>query len=254
MGRDGSPFPDSHPFKIPPGRLFVNKNFRPLMGRLVRHWIFSTLLLVLTVFSFRSAIADWNDVPTGSMKPTILIGDRIFVNKLAYDLKIPFTSTRLVTWDDPERGDIVICWSPADGARLVKRVVAVPGDVIEMGNGALIINGRPLDYEKADRGDFSKALGSEAGNYQFYTEDLTGHRHTVAATPGKRAIRNFGPVTTEAGHYFMMGDNRDNSADSRYFGFVPRTDVVGRVEGIAFSLNYEDHYKPRWWRFFTRVI
>jgi signal peptidase I len=221
---------------------------------MVRHWIFSTLLMVLTVFSFRSAIADWNDVPTGSMKPTILIGDRIFVNKLAYDLKVPFTSTRLVTWDDPDRGDIVICWSPADGARLVKRVVGVPGDVIEMKNGSLIINGKKLAYESANRSGFTRALGPETNRYRFFTEDLTGHRHTVAATPGKNAIRNFGPITVESGKYFMMGDNRDNSADSRYFGFVPRTDVVGRVEGIAFSLNYEDHYKPRWWRFFTRVI
>jgi signal peptidase I len=232
----------------------VNKNFRPLLRRLVRHWIFSTLLMVLIVFSFRSAIADWNDVPTGSMKPTILIGDRIFVNKLAYDLKVPFTSTRLVTWDDPERGDIVICWSPADGARLVKRVVGVPGDVIQMKNGSLIINGQKRGYESTARSGFTRALGSETNQYRFFTEDLTGHRHTVAETPGKNAIRNFGPVTIAAGQYFMMGDNRDNSADSRYFGFVPRTDVVGRVEGIAFSLNYEDHYKPRWWRFFTRVI
>ena len=232
----------------------MNKNFRPFMRRMIRHWIFSTLLLVLLVFSFRSAIADWNDVPTGSMKPTILVGDRIFVNKLAYDLKIPFTSARLATWDDPRRGDIVICWSPADGARLVKRVVGIPGDIIEMKNGALVINGRQLDYESADRSVFARGLGTEAGQYRFFTEDLTGHRHAVAATPGKKAIRSFGPVTIAAGQYFMMGDNRDNSADSRYFGLVPRSDVVGRVEGIAISLDYGDHYKPRWWRFFTKVI
>ena len=204
--------------------------------------------------TFRSAIADWNDVPTGSMKPTILIGDRIFVNKLAYDLKVPFLGNRLVTWGAPERGDIVICWSPADGARLVKRVVGVPGDVIEMKSGRLIINGQELDYQTADGSDFERALGKEAGQYRFFTEDLTGHKHTVAATPGKRAIHNFGPVSIGPEQYFMMGDNRDNSADSRYFGFIPRSDVVGRVEGIAFSLDYGDHYKPRWHRFFTRLI
>lgn len=232
----------------------MNRNLRPILRRIVRHWIFSTLLLVLSVFSFRSAIADWNDVPTGSMKPTILIGDRIFVNKLAYDFKIPFTSTRLATWGHPERGDIVICWSPADGARLVKRVVGVPGDVLEMKDGRLVINGQALKYENAEGKAFTRALGPEAGEYRFFTEDLTGNRHTVAFTPGKRANRNFGPVTIADGQYFMMGDNRDNSADSRYFGFVPRNDVVGRVEGIAFSLDYEDHYKPRWWRFFSQVI
>jgi len=232
----------------------VNRNFRSALRRLTRHWIFSTLLMVLSVMTFRSAIADWNDVPTGSMKPTILIGDRIFVNKLAYDLKVPFLGNRLVTWGDPQRGDIVICWSPADGARLVKRVVGVPGDVIEMKNGRLIINGHALDYQSADRLDFDRALGLEADQYRFFTEDLTGHRHTVVATPAKRAIRNFGPVSIGTDQYFMMGDNRDNSADSRYFGFVPRADVVGKVEGVVISLDYEDHYKPRWWRFFTRMI
>ena len=232
----------------------MNKNLRPVLRRLTRHWVFSTLLIVLSVFTLRSAIADWNDVPTGSMKPTILIGDRIFVNKLAYDLKIPFTSTRLATWDDPQRGDIVICWSPADGARLVKRVVGTPGDVIEMKNNRLIINGKNLDYESTDQADFARALGAEVDKYEFFTEDLTGHRHTVAATPGIQARRNFGPVTIGPDQYFMMGDNRDNSADSRYFGFVERSAVVGKVEGIAFSLDYEDHFKPRWWRFFTRLI
>jgi signal peptidase I len=250
----GSPwfFPEP-PMSIPFERAIVNRNFRPVMRRLTHHWVFSSLLMILTVLSFRSAIADWNDVPTGSMKPTILIGDRIFVNKLAYDLKMPFLGNRLVTWGNPERGDIVICWSPADGARLVKRVVGVPGDVIEMKAGRLIINGLLLDYQSDGESDFARALGEEAAQYEFYTEDLTGRRHTVAVTPGKRAIRHFGPVTVEADQYFMMGDNRDNSADSRYFGFVPRGDVVGRVEGIVLSLNYEDHYKPRWWRFFREL-
>ena len=78
-------------------------------------WIKPLFIIGLVMFSFRSAVADWNDVPTGSMKPTILVGDRIFVNKLAYDLKIPFTRTSVATWSGPARGDIVTCWSPADG-------------------------------------------------------------------------------------------------------------------------------------------
>jgi signal peptidase I len=221
--------------------------------RITRHWLFSTALLVLCVFTFRSAIADWNDVPTGSMKPTILIGDRIFVNKLAYDLKVPFLGNRIVTWGDPDRGDIVICWSPADGARLVKRVVGVPGDELEMKGGNLIVNGQVLEYADTDQEAAGRGLGEEAAKYQFYIEDLTGVEHVVAVTPGRRAVRTFGPVTLEDDQYFMMGDNRDNSADSRMFGFVPRGDVVGRVQGIAFSLDYEDHYKPRWWRFFSKL-
>src|SRR5438094_8186949 len=89
------------------------------------------LMLGLVVCAIRSSLADWNDVPTGSMIPTILEGDRIFVNKLAYDLKVPFTTWHIAQWGDPKRGDIVVFYSPADGQRLVKRCVAVPGDVLE---------------------------------------------------------------------------------------------------------------------------
>src|SRR5580704_17520292 len=99
------------------------------------------LVMLLAMFTFRSAIADWNDVPTGSMRPTILEGDRVFVNKLAYDLKVPFTTWHIAQWDNPARGEIVVFFSPADGKRLVKRVVGLPGDRIEMVDERLIVNG-----------------------------------------------------------------------------------------------------------------
>src|SRR3954453_8779531 len=104
------------------------------------------LIMVLVLFAFRSAIADWNDVPTGSMKPTIIEGDRIFINKLAYDLKVPFTTWHLAQWSNPKRGDIVVFYSPHDEKRLVKRVVGLPGDLIEMKDEKLIINGEPVEY------------------------------------------------------------------------------------------------------------
>ncbi|HKB79074.1 MAG TPA: signal peptidase I, partial [Thermoanaerobaculia bacterium] len=99
------------------------------------------LLMLLVVTSLRSALADWNDVPTGSMKPTIEEGDRVVVNKLAYDLKIPFTTIELWKWGNPRRGDIVVLFSPVDGIRLVKRVVGIPGDRVEMRENQLFING-----------------------------------------------------------------------------------------------------------------
>src|SRR5437763_5053033 len=101
--------------------------------------VFAIMLLVIS--SLRSALADWNDVPTGSMKPTIEEGDRVVVNKLAYDLKVPFTLVEIMKWSDPKRGDIVVLFSPADGVRLVKRVVAVPGDKLELRDNQLFING-----------------------------------------------------------------------------------------------------------------
>src|SRR5215210_6949644 len=99
------------------------------------------VLMILIVSSLRSALADWNDVPTGSMKPTIQEGDRVVVNKLAYDLKVPFTTIDIVKWGNPKRGDIVVLFSPVDGTRLVKRVVAVPGDKVEMKENQLFVNG-----------------------------------------------------------------------------------------------------------------
>src|SRR5580704_3686000 len=104
------------------------------------------LVMLLAMFTFRSAIADWNDVPTGSMRPTILEGDRVFVNKLAYDLKVPFTTWHIAEWPAPRRGDIVVFYSPKDETRLIKRVVGLPGDVIELRDEHLIINGQPVDY------------------------------------------------------------------------------------------------------------
>ena len=115
-------------------------------ARLRRYWrkeIKPILIMALVLFSVRSSLADWNDVPSGSMQPTILVGDRILVNKLAYDLKVPFTTWHLAQWSNPQRGDIVVFYSPHDGTRLVKRVVGLPGDTVELQNEQLVINGQP---------------------------------------------------------------------------------------------------------------
>src|SRR5512141_1127068 len=102
------------------------------------------LLMLIVISSLRSALADWHDVPTGSMKPAIQEGDRGVVNKFAYDLQVPFPTIELAKWADPKRGDIVVLFSPADGTRLVKRVIALPGDQIAMVNNQLFVNGAPV--------------------------------------------------------------------------------------------------------------
>ena len=106
------------------------------------------LAMLLVISSLRSALADWNDVPTGSMKPTIEEGDRVVVNKLAYDLKIPFTTIEVAKWSDPKRGDIVVLFSPVDGTRLVKRVIAIPGDRVEMRENQLFVNGQAASWKQ----------------------------------------------------------------------------------------------------------
>src|ERR1700685_1364309 len=124
-----------------------NTRFKLWLGRFWRETAKPIGILVLVMTALRSAVADWNDVPTGSMNPTIIEGDRVFVNKLAYDLKVPFTTWHLAQWSNPKRGDIVVFFSPVDGIRLVKRVVGLPGDRIELANDRLLINGRPSEYD-----------------------------------------------------------------------------------------------------------
>src|SRR5688572_4468435 len=115
-----------------------------------RNWIKPVVIVLLILSMFRSAVADWNVVPSGSMKPTLLVGDRILVNKLAYDLKVPFLGWRLAHWADPQRGDVVVFFSPLDGTRMVKRVIALPGDRVELVDNRLWVNGEPARYESLE--------------------------------------------------------------------------------------------------------
>ena len=136
----------------------MKKDLKKSIVAFLHGWVFSLLVAVLIATSIKSAIADWNTVPTGSMKPTIIEGDRIFVNKLAYDLKVPYTTIHIAEWDNPKRGDIVVFYSPQDRKRLVKRVVGIPGDTIYMHDSQLFINGKSLTYRHADEKDFEKYL------------------------------------------------------------------------------------------------
>jgi signal peptidase I len=203
---------------------------------------FVLFLVLMTIF--RSALADWNVVPTGSMKPTIIEGDRILVNKLAYDFKIPLTHIALHRFADPKRGDIVVFDSKAADTRLVKRVIGLPGDTVEMKDNRLTINGIDARYADVEH-------GSEA---TFAIEVYLGMSHRIELAPtGVSRFSTFGPVTVPDGRYLMLGDNRDNSADSRFYGFVPRDEIVGNAKTIVLSLDYDDYYLPRADRFFRAL-
>jgi len=216
-----------------------------------REWIKPFLVIALVTCAFRSTFADWNDVPTGSMKPTILEGDRVCVNKLAYDLKVPFTTTHIAAWDHPKRGEIVVFFSPHDGQRLVKRVVGVPGDTIAMRDNQLFINGESLGYESLPVLNASRKAALNTAS-SFLAQELLGDcRHPVMITPGYASRMSFAPVRVPAGQYFMMGDNRDMSFDSRYFGLVDRQRIIGRAVAVALSFDHKNYYCPRWDRFFT---
>jgi signal peptidase I len=209
-----------------------------------REWIRPAALIAGIIFPLKSAIADWNWVPTGSMKPTILEGDLVFVNKLAYDLKVPFTLWRMAEWDSPQRGDIVVFFSPKDGVRLVKRVIGIPGDVVEMRNNALFLNGERLDYELVPAHSFAKEIHED--EHAVIGKERSGdNAHWVMALPSRGGVRDFPRTLVPEGKYFMMGDSRDNSFDSRYFGFVDRKAVVGKANRVVISFDKNHSYIPR---------
>ncbi|HUR56349.1 MAG TPA: signal peptidase I [Opitutaceae bacterium] len=228
-----------------------------LPRRLARHFwrecIRPLALPMLLITAAKSALADINYVPSGSMQPTILAGDVVFIDKLAYDFRVPFTFARVARWADPARGDIVVCFAPDDGTRLVKRVIGLPGDTIELRNDTLVINGVGQTYGALPESTTQHLDPAERSRAVFATEELDGRVHAVMALPTVPALRDFGPMRIPAGSYFMMGDNRDNSRDSRFFGVVPRHAIIGRVKGVFVSGDLDHWLRPRGSRFFSAL-
>ncbi len=214
------------------------------MRRLWENWIKPFAIVVLVLSIVRSSLADWNDVPSGSMNPTILEGDRVFVNKLAYSLKVPFTTWTIAQWSEPKRGQVVTFWSPENGRRLIKRVAGLPGERVALRDGVLLINGEPVEYADDPAHTTRTTL--------MRRETLGEYDHAVQYLPGvKRAPspRTFPDITLGPDEFFVLGDNRDNSGDSRVHGPVPRELITGHAIGVAFSLD-RDRWVPRWDRFF----
>lgn len=208
-------------------------------------------ILFLMLFGvFRTAVADWNPIPSASMRPNLVEGDVVFVNRLAYNLKVPLTDIVLQHTGEPQRGDIVTFSSPLDGTRLIKRIIALPGDTVAMRNEHLVINGRAAQYSALDTvAETIAAVGRLQA--QRVSEQGVGQAqaHRIQLLPQLPARRDFTTVTVPAGHYMMLGDNRDNSADSRYFGFVPRELLIGKAERILVSADIQDAWQPRFDRF-----
>lgn len=222
-GRQGS--------KTPLGRR-VWENVKSLAGAVLIYLVIKTFLME----AFR--------IPSGSMIPTLLVGDWLFVNKLAYGPHVPFTRTNLPGYVDPKRGDVVVFISPyqPDMAEqgddptptLVKRLIGMPGDTIYGRSGLVYINGLPQrqGYAAASNPKGDPNATSPLMNWQHRIE-LAGTR--FGPPPPTPTIDNWGPLLIPNGHYFMMGDNRYESKDSRYWGVVPRANVRGRPMFIYYS-------------------
>lgn len=200
-GADGAP---------PPPRRTQDK----LKG-LLREVIFLAVL-VGTVLTARASFADHYYVPSGSMLPTVRENDFLVVNKMAYGLRVPGTSTYLTYFDGPQRGEVVVLSSPTDGTVLLKRITAVPGDEVEVRRHRLIINGEKVPVEATDDG----AL----------VENLNGHEHRIRTTQPHTG--DFGPTVLGDEEYLVMGDNRGESHDGRAFGPVKRSAILGRAIAI----------------------
>ena len=204
------------------------------------------IIFLVLMGVFRSSLADWNSVPTGSMKPTIIEGDRILINKLAYDVKLPFSNISIAELSQPQRGDIIIFNSAMSKKRLVKRVIGVPGDSVSMLNNRLTINGVELEYTLSN-----STLNAEHSS--DLDEDLLGVKHQIRIDNKAGPAANFLETRVPENMYLALGDNRDNSVDSRYIGFVPRSEIIGRSNSVVMSFDYDDYYLLRKERFFKTL-
>lgn len=234
------------------------QGYRTRIGDFLKHqWLnnrATILFFTFVVIPIKSSFADVNWVPSGSMNPTIVEGDMVFVNKLAYDLRIPLTLHSLDHRADPKRGDITVLFSPRDGTRLVKRVIGTPGDEIRMADNVLFINGQRADYSKLSDDDSRDVHEQLRRVAVFAEEDLGDHVHSVMAIPSiSNSKRSFDRMTIPKNCYFVMGDNRDNSLDSRYYGVVERKQFVGKASRVIVSFNILDKLQPRLSRFFKRL-
>jgi signal peptidase I len=215
-----------------------------------RRWLrdnrwFVAFFLVFGVF--RTAVADWNPIPSASMHPALLEGDVVFVNRLAFDLKLPLTDVVVARTGDPRRGDVVTFTSPEDGTRLIKRVIGLPGETIEMRNKRLFVDGTPLDY--ATLGLEDEPFAPRGVKALHVEERDAENRHEIQWLTERGRADDFGPIVVPRDRYLMLGDNRDNSHDSRYFGLVPREKLIGRAERILVSADYKNSWALRFDRF-----
>ncbi len=206
----------------------------------------TVIFIVVVVSIIRVFFVQAFNIPSGSMKPTLLVGDFILVNKFVYgswDIGIPFSNVTFFHYNNrmakPDRGDIIVFKYPENPKiDFIKRIVALPGDKVEVRNDIVYINGKPLKREYI--GEFEEYGTNIAKMYKETTirSDGKTYSYTVMEIDDGEG-KDFGPVTVPDGHYFVMGDNRDNSRDSRFWGFVPEDYIIGQAFVIYFSIDFK---------------
>lgn len=196
---------------------------------------FPVLLIVLLLRSF---VAEPFRIPSESMLPTLQVGDFIVVSKYSYDVRMPVTQTTIVETAQPERGDVAVFRYPVNPSiNYIKRIVGLPGDRIAYYDHRLFINGDPVALERVGSYEIPGGQPVEGGMVR-YMEELNGLRHSVVVDPGARSLE--GEFVVPDGHYFVLGDNRDYSNDSRRWGYVPRDHLVGQARMIWMHWNWQE--------------
>jgi signal peptidase I len=218
-------------------------------------WSAGMFPVILAVFLLRSFVAEPFKIPSGSMKPTLLIGDLILVNKFHYGVRLPVVNTKVIELNQPQRGDVMVFRYPRDPSQdYIKRVIGVPGDEIRYENKQLFVNGQPVAQSPLE--NFYDDDDRVKRYFDQKTENLPGKPHRIIVDSMKPSM---GPVPdfpgrefcqysvpdammckVPAGHYFMMGDNRDDSLDSRYWGFVPDQNIVGKAFIVWMNFGHPD--------------
>ncbi|MCF6765215.1 signal peptidase I [Thiotrichales bacterium 19S3-7] len=203
----------------------------------------SLFMVFLIVFLLRAFVIENFRIPTGSMYPTLKTNAFVLVNKFSYGIRSPFTNKTWIETGEPKRGDVVVFHYPVNpNVDFIKRVIGVPGDKISYQNRRLTINGKEIPETLLER--LIEPINSLTQKSNKYQEDLLGVKHDILTMPFKSSL-SFKDLVVPKGMYFMMGDNRDNSEDSRYWGFVPEKDLVGKAFFVWLSFD-DSSYSIRW--------
>jgi signal peptidase I len=208
--------------------------------------------VLLAVLLLRSFAYEPFRIPSGSLEPTLLVGDFIVVNKYTYGLRLPVTNTKIWSFHEPKRGDIVVFHWPVNARYdFIKRVIGLPGDTIRYQDKVLYVNGKEMKQTVQSHFDYQPLAGTSLAATKS-TEDLTGVKHGIYRIPSRSAY-TLTDIVVPKDMYFVMGDNRDDSEDSRFWGFVPEKDLVGKASMIWMSFN-KRHFGIRWHRIGDKII
>jgi signal peptidase I len=217
--------------------------------------IISLSFIILLILLVRYSVIEPYKIPSGSMIPTLKIGDHVFVNKLSYGLRLPFIG-EITSWNEPKRGQIVVFYPPLDNGKIyVKRLIGLPGDLIKIDDTSLYINGKLIEKEKIpfypEMEDVTEPEVYNKDDYNLFMENLKGVKHYVLEVKDRsRLYYKFNlEIKVPKGHYFFMGDNRDHSEDSRVWGLARKDDIRGKPLFIWLSFNWNKMFSLEWFRF-----